>query len=81
MLGVQPAYLRRLDAEDVVKPARSTGGQRRYSRVEIHVIDRASTLAAEGMTLAGIRRLLELEAEVARLRAALADAENRDRSS
>ncbi len=81
MLGVQPAYLRRLDAEDVVKPARSTGGQRRYSRVEIHVIDRASALAAEGMTLAGIRRLLELEAEVARLTAALAEAEKANRSS
>jgi len=67
MLGVQPAYLRRLDTEEVVQPARSTGGQRRYSRVEIGQVERATALTAEGLTLAGIRRLLLLEAEVAEL--------------
>jgi DNA-binding transcriptional MerR regulator len=72
MLGVQPAFLRRLDTEDVVRPARSDGGQRRYSRDEIEEIQRVTTLAAEGMTLAGIRRLLVLEAEVASLRRQLA---------
>ena len=35
MLDVQPAFLRRLDVEEVVQPARSDGGQRRYSRAEI----------------------------------------------
>jgi MerR family transcriptional regulator/heat shock protein HspR len=35
MLEVQPAFLRRLDVEEVVQPARSEGGQRRYSRSEI----------------------------------------------
>ena len=35
MLGVQPAFVRRLDTEAVVQPARSDGGQRRYSRAEI----------------------------------------------
>jgi len=68
MLGVQPAFLRRLDTEQVVQPARSDGGQRRYTRVEIDQIERVTTLAAEGLSLAGIRRLLTLEAENARLR-------------
>jgi MerR family transcriptional regulator/heat shock protein HspR len=68
MLIVQPAYLRRLDTEDLVSPQRSEGGQRRYSRAEIHQIQRVTELAGEGMTLAGIRRLLALEAEVAELR-------------
>lgn len=35
MLHVQVAFLRRLDARGVVVPARSAGGQRRYSRREI----------------------------------------------
>jgi DNA-binding transcriptional MerR regulator len=74
MLGVQPAFVRRLDLERVVQPARSTGGQRRYSRSEIDRVRQVATMAGEGMTLAGIRRILVLEAEVAQLRAQL-DAE------
>ena len=68
ILGVQPAFLRRLDTELVVQPARSEGGQRRYSRSEIGRVQQVSEMAGEGMTLAGIRRILELEAEVADLR-------------
>ena len=67
MLRVQPAFLRRLDTEDLVSPERSEGGQRRYTRTEIDQIHRVSELAGEGLTLAGIRRLLTLEAEVAEL--------------
>jgi MerR family transcriptional regulator, heat shock protein HspR len=68
MLDVQPAFLRRLDAEQVVQPARSAGGQRRYSRSEIVQVERVSELASEGLTLEGIRRMLALEAEIADLR-------------
>ena len=68
MLGVQPAFLRRLDMEQVVQPARSDGGQRRYSRAEIGQVQRVSAMAGEGMTLPGIRRILVLEAEVAELK-------------
>ena len=69
MLDVQPAFLRRLDSEQLVSPDRTDGGQRRYSRNEIHRIQRVTTLAGEGLTLAGIKRLLALEAEVAVLKA------------
>ena len=68
MLGVQPAFLRRLDLERVVQPARSEGGQRRYSRSEIVRVQRVWEMAGEGMSLAGIRRILELEFEVAGLK-------------
>lgn len=68
MLGVQPAFLRRLDLERVVQPARSEGGQRRYSRSEIMRVQRVWEMAGEGMSLAGIRRILELEFEVADLK-------------
>jgi MerR family transcriptional regulator, heat shock protein HspR len=67
MLSVQPAFLRRLDAEGVVQPGRSDGGQRRYSRVEIHRVRRVAEMSGEGLNLAGIRRILLLEAKVAKL--------------
>ena len=68
MLGVQPAFVRRLDTERVVQPARSDGGQRRYTRAEVGLVEQVSVMAGEGMTLAGIRRILVLEAELAELR-------------
>jgi DNA-binding transcriptional MerR regulator len=68
MLAVQPAFLRRIEAERLVSPGRSEGGQRRYSRAEIGRIQRVNELVDEGLTLAGIRRLLVLEAEVEALR-------------
>lgn len=74
MLDVQPAFLRRLDVEEVVQPARSDGGQRRYSRSEIGLVQKVSGMASEGMTLAGIRRILVLEAEVAGLERQLDEA-------
>lgn len=80
MLEVQQAFLRRLDEHGVVSPSRSTGGQRRYSRVEVTVVQYVAQLADEGMTLAAIRRVLELEEQVKilsderdALRAALAE--------
>jgi len=71
MLGLQPAFVRRLDTESVVQPARSQGGQRRYSRVDIDHVQQVWDMAGEGMTLAGIRRILALEAEVAELKSQL----------
>jgi DNA-binding transcriptional MerR regulator len=67
MLLVQPPFLRRLDAEDIVQPARSEGRQRRYSRQQIHDIEHVLSLTGEGLTLAGVRRVLLLEAQVREL--------------
>ncbi|HEY3734248.1 MAG TPA: MerR family transcriptional regulator [Streptosporangiaceae bacterium] len=53
-------------------PARSGGGQRRYSRTEIGRIEQVVGLAGEGFTLPAIRRVLELQAEVADLQRQLA---------
>jgi DNA-binding transcriptional MerR regulator len=74
MLGVQPAFVRRLDVEGVVEPERTEGGQRRYSRAEIDLVQRVSLMAGEGMTLAGIKRIFLLEAEIADLKDKLAAA-------
>jgi MerR family transcriptional regulator/heat shock protein HspR len=67
MLEVQQAFLRRLDEFGVVRPSRSDGGQRRYSRREVVTVQYVVRLSSEGVTLTGIRRILELEAQVARL--------------
>ena len=76
MLDMQPAFIRRLDTEGVVCPARSAGGQRRYSRVELGHIAALAALMSEGMTLAGAQRIIELENEVADLRRQLASPTN-----
>ena len=67
LLEVQQAFLRRLDEFGVVRPSRSDGGQRRYSRREVVTVQYVVQLTGQGMTLAGIRRILELEAQVAQL--------------
>ena len=75
MLEVQQAFLRRLDEFGVVRPSRSDGGQRRYTRREITVVQYVVELAGEGMSLAGIRRILQLEAQVRALAAQVRELE------
>jgi DNA-binding transcriptional MerR regulator len=64
MLAVKQAFLRRVDDLQVVSPQRSAGGQRRYTRVEIRIIQQVATMADEGMTMAAIRRIIELEQQL-----------------
>jgi len=49
----------------VVSPQRSAGGQRRYTRYEIRVIQQVVSMADEGITLLAIRRIIELEQQLA----------------
>jgi DNA-binding transcriptional MerR regulator len=72
MLDQPTAFLRRLDSEGVVIPARSPGGQRRYSRAEVNHVAALIGLMSEGLTLAGAQRIIELENEIAELRRRLA---------
>jgi DNA-binding transcriptional MerR regulator len=65
MLAVKQAFLRRIDELQVVSPQRSAGRQRRYTRIEIRVIQQVASMADEGMTLPAIRRIIELESELA----------------
>ena len=73
MLEVQQAFLRRLDEFGVVRPSRSGGGQRRYSRREIVTVQYVVQLTGEGMTRAAVRRVLELEAQVRDLKLQIAE--------
>ena len=69
MLEVQQAFLRRLDEFQVVRPSRSAGGQRRYTRNEMIVVRYVVELMDDGLTLSAIRRVLQLEARVRELEA------------
>ena len=69
LAGMHPQTLRIYERRGLVQPARTQGGNRRYSDVDIERLRRISELAAEGMNLEGIRRVMSLELEVSRLRA------------
>jgi MerR family transcriptional regulator/heat shock protein HspR len=74
LAGMHPQTLRIYERRGLVQPARTQGGNRRYSEADIETLRRISELAESGMNLEGIRRVMELEAENERLRAELADA-------
>ena len=65
---MQIQNLRVYERRGLIEPARSACGTRLYSEADIVVLRRIAELLAEGLNLAGIRRVLELEAEVSRLR-------------
>jgi MerR family transcriptional regulator/heat shock protein HspR len=74
ILAVKQAFLRRVDELRVVSPHRSAGNQRRYTRYEIRVIQQVVTMTDEGMTLPAIRRIIDLEQQLAEVTRQLADA-------
>lgn len=74
LAGMHPQTLRIYERRGLVQPARTQGGNRRYSDADIDQLRRIAELAAEGMNLEGIRRVMALEAENARLRAELDEA-------
>ncbi len=69
LAGMHPQTLRIYERRGLVAPARTQGGNRRYSDIDIDRLRRISDLAAEGMNLEGIRRVMALESEVERLHA------------
>jgi DNA-binding transcriptional MerR regulator len=81
MLGVQQAFLRRLDTHDVVSPARSDGQQRRYSRADVGLVQEAMALIDDGLTLPGVRRVLVLQQQVRDLEEQLRVARGQGRRS
>jgi DNA-binding transcriptional MerR regulator len=61
LLGVQPAFLRSLDAAGLLTPNRSPGGQRRYSRAELTLALRVRELLDVNMPLVAAIRIVSLE--------------------
>jgi MerR family transcriptional regulator/heat shock protein HspR len=75
LAGVHPQTLRIYERKGLVEPARTQGGSRRYSDDDIALLRRIQELTDDGLNLAGVKRVLELEAEVDRLRSELAECE------
>ncbi len=67
LAGVHPQTLRIYDRKGLLDPARTAGGSRRYSDADIARVERISELTEEGLNLAGVMRVLELEQRVAEL--------------
>jgi MerR family transcriptional regulator/heat shock protein HspR len=72
---MQIQNLRVYERRGLLEPARTHGGTRLYSEADIEVLLRIAELLGEGLNLAGIRRVLALEAEISDLQAQLADAD------
>jgi MerR family transcriptional regulator, heat shock protein HspR len=74
LAGVHPQTLRIYERKGLVDPARTGGGSRRYSERDIERLHRIQDLTNAGLNLEGVRRVIELEDEVNRLRQELARA-------
>jgi MerR family transcriptional regulator/heat shock protein HspR len=72
LAGVHPQTLRIYERKGLLDPARTGGGSRRYSEFDIERLRRIQELTNEGLNLAGVKRVLELEAHVEELRERLA---------
>jgi len=81
LAGVHPQTLRIYERKGLIEPSRTEGRSRRYSDRDIALLQRIQELTNEGVSLVGVRKILDLEADVdelqdriAELEAALADA-------
>ncbi|MBM3690113.1 MAG: MerR family transcriptional regulator [Actinobacteria bacterium] len=66
--GLHPQTLRQYDKLGLVSPQRTNGRNRLYSARDIARLQEVADLSAAGVSLEGIRRVLDLQAEVERLR-------------
>ena len=73
--GLHPQTLRQYDRMGIVSPSRAQGRGRRYSLRDIALLRNVSRMVSEGINLAGVKRIIELESamsnmaiEVAKLR-------------
>jgi len=71
--GMHPQTLRVYERRGLVRPRRTPGNTRLYSESDIRLLRRIQDLSEEGLNLAGIERVLELERRLARAERRVAD--------
>ncbi len=81
LAGVHPRTLRIYERKGLLDPVRTGGGSRRYSELDIERLRRIQLLTSSGVNLEGVRRVMELEAEVERLNEELAQARREAREA
>ena len=69
LAGVHPQTLRVYERKGLLTPQRTAGNTRRYSEQDINLLRRIQELTNEGLNLAGVVKVLELEDQMERLRA------------
>ena len=67
LAGVHAQTLRIYERKGLVEPARTPGGSRRYSEIDIALLRRIQELTNEGLNLAGVKRVLDLEQRLIQL--------------
>jgi len=77
LAGVHPQTLRIYERKGLLEPGRTQGGSRRYSEADIALLRRIQDLTNEGLNLAGVKRVLELEAQLERRQAELDELRSR----
>ena len=70
--GLHPQTLRTYDRLGIVAAGRTAGGGRRYSVRDVELLQMVAQLTAEGLGLEGVRRVIQLEQQVALLEAKVA---------
>ncbi len=73
LAGVHPQTLRIYERKGLLEPARTGGGSRRYSDADIALLQRIQELTNEGLNLAGVQRVMDLEATIHELQIELAE--------
>src|SRR5687767_15187264 len=68
LAGVHPQTLRVYERRGLVQPHRTEGNTRRYSEEDIQRLRRIQALTTEGLNLAGVMKVMELEQELDRMR-------------
>lgn len=69
LAGVHPQTLRVYERKGLLHPQRTQGNSRRYSDDDIERLQRIQGLTNEGLNLAGVMRVMDLEREMARMEA------------
>ncbi|MDQ1449037.1 MAG: MerR family transcriptional regulator, heat shock protein HspR [Actinomycetota bacterium] len=77
LAGVHPQTLRIYERKGLLSPARTSGRSRRYSDRDIALLRRIQDLTNDGVSLAGVQRILALENDLAIARERIAEVEAR----
>lgn len=76
MAGMHPQTLRQYDRMGLVQPGRAAGGGRRYSARDVGLLREIQRLSQDdGVNLAGVKRIIDLEQLTYELQQRLAEAE------
>ena len=76
LAGVHPQTLRIYERKGLIEPARTQGRSRRYSENDIALLRRIQELTNEGVSLVGVRKIIDLETDLVRAQARIRELEH-----